>query len=59
MPDEVVRRYRVTETRETIVTAQSPAHAVREADLWFSSGSQGGIDGIPEIRVTDISARED
>jgi len=58
MPDKV-RQYRVSETRQIIVTAKDPADAVKEASTWLSSGSLGGVDGIPEIRVTDISAMED
>ena len=55
---EKVRRYKVTETREIIVTAKSAASAIMEADTWLSSGSVGGVDGIPEILTTDISAME-
>lgn len=58
MPEEV-RRYLVSETRRVVVTAKNPADAVREASTWLYGGGSGGVDGIPEIRVTDISAMED
>lgn len=54
-----IRRYRVREEREVLVTASSPADAVAKASVWFEAGRPGGMEGIPEIRSIDITATED
>lgn len=67
MPE--IRYFRVTQTREVMVTANNPADAVVIADAAFSSGqnSDSGVKHGPNgifgnttsrVKVTDTSAYE-
>ena len=56
-----VRRYRVREEREVLVTASSPAEAVVKGNDAFraqENGQEKAV-GVSEIRSLDISATED
>jgi hypothetical protein len=60
-----VRYYRVTETREVVVSGVNPAEAVQNADKIFrgleenpKTDSQGNVLNGP-VKVTDVSAMEE
>lgn len=68
MPE--IRYYRVTQTREVKVTANSTADAVQIADAAFTNGQKRGVDVIDgpanvwgntttPVRATDITAYEE